>query len=525
MAGKTPPHRFLFAFRPFTVQPFGLQVRRLALPLWLLSGLSVTAVAQAEAVHTSPAERAQHAFAEQVRQAGAEQLVHKLQQRQWQLPAVIKAFSQRITELDEQYHAVIALAPDLADQVKILEFRFERGESLPLYGLPVLVKDNVAVMGMANTAGALVLKDNISDKDAPLIAKLKAKGAVILGKTNLSEWANFRSSYASSGWSTLGGQTGNAVDPSRNPCGSSSGSAVAVALDYAAIAIGSETDGSIVCPASANGVVGVKPSHGLVADGDVVPLAPSQDTLGFMAKQVSDVTWLMQRLAYVSATNTRVNPVSKWRVAALPDDGFSPAAKAAYQQLLTRLKSAGAQVTLLTVPDLSTMHVAEYEVLLYEFKHYLNAYLQRSDVVSHAKDLQGVIAFNNQHADSVLRYFGQDILEQAQAKGPLTETAYQQALHTSKQLAAQTLDGFYQQAVDVVIAPTNSPAWKTDLVNGDHYQGGSSALSAISGYPSVTIPYQQVDGLPLGLSLLGKQAGDAVVLQQAELLQRWLAVP
>jgi amidase len=374
---------------------------------------------------------------------------------------------------------------------------------------------------LATSAGSLALADHHAPNDAFIVQRLREQGAVILAKTNLSEWANFRSTHSSSGWSSLGGQARNPYDPLRNPCGSSSGSATAVAANLAALAVGTETDGSIICPASINGIVGIKPTVGLVSRDGIIPIAHSQDTAGPMARTVRDAAVLLTALAAKDPSDpaAKDRPDAVMDYAADLDEGalegrrigvlrtYSGAGNdarvdAIFEDSIRLLAATGAEIVDPVEIETEGMGDAEYEVLLYEFKADLNAYLASSGAPY--KSLQEIIAFNNENAETVMPFFGQEIMEAAEAKGPLTEPAYLDALEKSRRMAREGIDDALRaHDLDALIAPSNGPAWMTDHINSDHFSVGSSSYAAVSGYANVTVPAGFIFGLPIGLSFIG----------------------
>lgn len=398
-----------------------------------------------------------------------------------------------------------------------------------LHGIPVLLKDNIDTAdGMANTAGSLALKDHYPKDDAQMVSQLRKQGAVILGKTNLSEWANFRSFYSSSGWSGMYGQTRNPHDPSRNACGSSSGSGAAVAAHFASLAIGTETDGSVVCPSAVNGLVGIKPSLGTVSRDGIIPIAHSQDTAGPMANSVTDAVYLLQAMASVAADD----PLSQ----TLPDNlhkhlikdglagkrigiarnlmGFHYGVDEVFEHAITILQKAGAQLIDIELPNKGKFGDAEFEVLLYEFKHGLNHYLREAQS-DHT--LATLIEFNRQNKARSMPLFGQELFLMAQEKGPLTEESYLSALKKAKRLSGKEgIDAVIQEhELDLIVSPTSQPAWKIDQVNGDHFMGGSSSFAAVSGYPHITVPMGTFKGLPVGMSFFAGNLSEATLIEAA----------
>ncbi len=414
---------------------------------------------------------------------------------------------------------------------KLDQERANKGPRGPLHGIPILLKDNIDTGdGMMTTAGSLALENHYARQDAFLVARLRRAGALILGKTNLSEWANFRSNRSVSGWSSRGGQTRNPYDPARNPCGSSSGSAVAVAAEFCSAAIGTETDGSIVCPASVNGIVGFKPSLGLVSRSGVIPVAQSQDTAGPMTRSVRDAAILMNAIAGHDPNDPASEPAGAIdytqylssdalhgrRVGVLRQFfGVHPKVDEVMENALRTIAAQGAVlVDPVALETREEIHEHELEVLLYEFKTDLNKYLAKAKTPAGIRSLADLIAYNQSNAESVMPYFGQELLLQAQAKGPLSEPAYVQALETSKRLAGELgIDAaMREQNLDGLVAPSNAPAWLIDPVHGDRRSGGSSTPAAVAGYPNVTVPAGFVHGLPVGISFIAGRFQDAEIL-------------
>ncbi len=405
------------------------------------------------------------------------------------------------------------------------------GESA-VSGMPILLKDNIETADMPTTAGSLALANNAPGRDAALVGRLRAGGAVIVGKTNLSEWANIRSSDSISGWSAVGGQTLNPYDPDRTPCGSSSGSGAAVALGLTPAAIGTETDGSITCPASVNGIVGFKPTVGLVSRTHIVPISHSQDTAGPMAATVRDAARVLTVIAGsdpADAATVEADVRKTDYVAALDAGslrgarigvmrflrGYSPETQAVFEQNLQALRDAGAVlVDLPEGPDGRTLGEAEFKVLLYELKHDLNAYLASTDPTQvRARTLADVIAFNAaEPRETVL--FGQDIFEQAQALGGLDDPDYIAARATSLRLAGdEGIDRLMRgENLVALIAPTTSRAWTNDPKDDDDMQGAASRLAAVAGYPHLTVPMGFDRDMPVGLSFIGGKWDDARIL-------------
>ena len=445
--------------------------------------------------------------------------------------ALTKAYLARIEAIDRsgpRLNSVIELNPDALAIAEALDA--ERGKSGPrgpLHGIPVLIKDNIDTADRMHTsAGSLALVESIAPRDAYIVERLRAAGAVILGKTNLSEWANFRSTRSTSGWSSRGGQTRNPYALDRNPCGSSSGSGAAASANLAALAVGTETDGSITCPAKACGLVGIKPTVGLVSRAGIVPISASQDTAGPMTRTVADAAALLSVLAGVDprdpATSRADGRVQADYTAFLQADALKGARIGVVRNMfgenalvgrvideaLAALKGAGAElVDPLEMKQHREVSDAEFTVLLYEFKDGLNAYLASLGEAAPYRSLEQLIAFNDEHRDRVMPWFGQEIFTMAQAKGGLDAKEYRDAVAKCHRLAAvagidRVMD---QHRLDALVAPTGDPAFPTDLVNGDHYTGGgTSTLPAVAGYPHLTVPAGQVFGLPVGLSFFGR---------------------
>jgi amidase len=434
--------------------------------------------------------------------------------------AALTAFYQdRIERLNPDLRAVISVSPVAARQAARSDARRQAGQVLgPLDGIPVLIKDNVAVAGEPATAGSPALA-GADGGDAFCLAGLRAAGAVLIGKANLSEWANFRSRFSSSGWSTLGGQAVNPYGAGRNPSGSSSGSAVAVAAGLAPLAVGTETDGSIVSPAAVCGVVGIKPTLGLVSRTGIVPISAAQDTAGPMARTVADAALLLAALAgrdpadpaTGQAPGLDVVPgldpgalagarLGVWRAGS---DSATPATAAILDAAVALLRASGAELTdPVDLPDADKITAPEYIALAFEFKHDLNAYLAGLPG-DHPGSLAGLIAYNAAHAGTVLRHFGQDIFEAAEAtSGSLADSGYLSARADAGRLARAGLDAALS-GLDAVVSVTSSPAWLTDHTLGDHHTFGTSSPAAVAGYPAITVPGGLVDGLPVGITFAG----------------------
>jgi len=458
--------------------------------------------------------------------------------------ALCAAYLQRIEAIDRTgptLRAVIETNPEAIAIAERLDAERKAGKVRgPLHGIPVLIKDNIATHDrMSTTAGSLALDGVIAPRDAFLVGRLRAAGAVILGKTNLSEWANFRSTHSSSGWSGRGGQCRNPYALDRNPCGSSSGTGAAISASLATIGIGTETDGSIVCPSNANGLVGLKPTVGLVSRSGIIPISHTQDTAGPMCRTVTDAAILLSAIAGVdpedAATGGRADGQTggidyttfldpnglrgaRIGIARRQFWGYSPETDHLCEAALQALRDAGAVlVDPADIPHVGEYDGAEYEVLLYEFKADLNAYLRDWAPTASCRTLADLIAFNERARAREMPYFGQEIFEAAEAKGPLTEQAYVDALETCGRLSrAEGIDALMaEHRLDAIVAPTGSPAWPTDLVNGDHFTGASSTPGAVSGYPHVSVPVGFSFGLPVGITFLGARWSEGTLLKLA----------
>jgi len=451
-----------------------------------------------------------------------------------------QAYLDRIAAIDDAgplLNAVIVVNPNALAEARALDSERAAGQVRgPLHGVPILIKDNIETAdAMATTAGSLALAANVTHRDAPFVARLRDAGAIILGKTNLSEWANIRSSASVSGWSAIGGLTRNPYALDRNTCGSSSGSGAAAAASLAAITIGTETDGSIICPSAINGLVGIKPTVGLVSRTHVVPISHSQDTPGPMGRSVSDVAVVLSIIAgsdpadpqTVEADERRADYVAALDANALQGKrigvlrfaaGFHRDTDSVFALAIDQLRAAGAEIVEIeTAPEgLDQLGEDEFTILLAELKSDLDAYLATTPAAVTTRSLAEVIAFNTQTpAETAL--FGQDLFEQAQATQGVADPAYKQAHARAQARAAAIIDGLLRaHRVDALAAPSLGPAWTTDIVNGDHFVGGgSTSLPAVSGYPHVSVPMGEVRGLPVGLSLIGEAWSEAKLLSFA----------
>ena len=463
---------------------------------------------------------------------------------EWTTRAIAEAYLSRIDEIDGRgptLRSVLETNPDaLAIADRLDRERREGRLRGPLHGIPVLLKDNIDTAdGMTTTAGSLALAGWIPPEDSAVAARLREAGALLLGKANLSEWANFRSTRSSSGWSGRGGQCRNPYVLDRNPCGSSSGSGAAVSANLAAVAIGTETDGSIVCPSSANGIVGIKPTVGLVSRAGIIPISHTQDTAGPMARTVRDAAVVLGVLAGPDARD----PASADSGPRGLDDytpfldpaglrdarigvarhflGFHDGVDRLVDEAVEAMRAAGAVVVdpveLGTGAARARLQMAEAEVLFYEFKAGLNAYLAARGPGAEVRSLADLIAFNERNAETEMPYFGQERLIAAEAKGPLSEPGYLAALAASRRLSrAEGIDRTMDEhELDAIVGPTGGPAWVTDLVNGDHFGGSSSGYPAAAGYPNVTVPAGAVHGLPVGVSFFGRAWSEPTLIRIA----------
>ncbi len=453
--------------------------------------------------------------------------------------SLVEKYSDRIDEIDKHgptMNSVIELNPDALSIADTLDQeRKGKGPRGPLHGVPVLIKDNIDTADrMMTTAGSLALIGSKPSQDSFVAKKLRAAGAVILGKTNLSEWANIRSSHSTSGWSGRGGLTKNPYALDRNPCGSSSGSGAGVSANLCAAAIGTETDGSIVCPSSSNGIAGIKPTVGLVSRAGIIPISHSQDGAGPMCRTVRDAAIMLGAL---TGADPRDPATSASQGKSLTDYarfcdpnglkgarigvarkyfGFSDAVDTLMEQSLDAMKKQGA--TLIDPGDIETLgkfDETELLVFMYELKADLNAYLANLGPNAPVKTLKDIINFNERNRQKEMQYFGQDLFLKAEAKGPLTEKAYLDALEKNHQLARTegidaTMDKYQ---LDAIVAPTGGPAWLTDLVNGDHVAGGSSNAAAVAGYPNINVTAGFISGLPVGISFFGRAWSEPTLIR------------
>ncbi len=455
---------------------------------------------------------------------------------------ITELYLARIAAMDRagpMLQSIIETNPDalsIADELD--RERAAKGARGPLHGIPVLLKDNIDTADrMTTTAGSLALEGSIAARDSHVAERLRAAGAVLLAKANMSEWANIRSTRSSSGWSARGGQCRNPFVLDRNPCGSSSGSGAAVSANFGAVAVGTETDGSIVCPASANGVVGIKPTVGLVSRAGIIPISHTQDTAGPLCRSVADAAALLGAMAGVDPRDAKTasaqghivadyttsldkNGLRGARIGVAREKffGYSDATDRLAEAAIEVLKREGAVVIdPADIPHAGTYDESELAVLLYELKADLAAYLATLGPSAKVRTLADVIAFNEQHREREMPYFGQELFHQAEAKGPLTSPGYRKALDTCRRLSrAGGIDAVMtRHRLDAIVAPTGNPAWPTDLVNGDHFTGSSSTPAAVAGYPSVSVPMGFAFELPVNLSFFGRPWSEPVLIRLA----------
>lgn len=498
---------------------------------FLASGLAFTASLPLRPLRTGPAQqalplvRAADALDDlTITAAQAECAAGRLTSR-----ALTEHYLMRIRTLDAdgpRVNSVIEVNPDALARADAADAERAAARAIgPLHGMPILLKDNIDTADrMSTSAGSLALADHHARRDAHIVARLRASGAVILGKTNLSEWANFRSSRSSSGWSGRGGQTKNPHVLDRSPCGSSSGSGAAVAADFCIAAVGTETDGSVVCPASLNGIVGLKPTVGLVSRHGIIPISASQDTAGPMARTVRDAALLLNGMIGRDTADTAMRSLP----ATLPQDytrtldveglkgmrvgvarnyfGFDSRVDALMEDAIRVMRDRGAVIVdNANVPNADKYGREEFEVLLHEFKAGVNAYLGALPATQPVHSLAELILWNERNSDLELHWFGQETFRQAQQRGPLSSAVYKRARETCLRLSRREgIDAVLKRTrCDVLIGPTGGPAWVIDLITGDHFGGGVSTAPAVAGYPHLTVPAGRVAGLPVGISFFG----------------------
>ena len=520
--------------------------RRRFIQASLLAGASVAAVSPRITLGASKADALKSAPAGnpgsfELDEITVSELQESMVSGRFTSQSITEKYLERIEAIDKHgpaINSVIEVNPDAMSIAKALDKeRKQKHLRGPLHGIPILIKDNIDTSDrMMTTAGSLALVGSRPPKDSMVAQKLREAGAVIVGKTNLSEWANIRSNQSSSGWSGRGGLTKNPYALDRNPCGSSSGSGAAVSANLCTIAIGTETDGSIVCPANANGVVGLKPTVGLVSRSGIIPISHSQDTAGPLCRTVRDAAILLGALTGVDVEDKATSEsggksYADYTQFLLADGlrgarigvvratfGFNAGVDAVMGTALEQLKSQGA--VLVDPAEIETrgkFDESELTVFMYELKADLNAYLARLGPRSPVHTLLEIIEFNEKHREQEMPYFGQDLFLKSETKGPLTSQEYLDALKKNHQLArTEGIDAVMDKhKLDALVAPTGGPAWLTDLVAGDHFGGGSSSSAAVAGYPNISVPAGYVFGLPVGISFFGRAWSEPVLIRLA----------
>ena len=507
-----------------------------------LGGLALATgpAAMAQASESAAAASDPREVAVELEEVTLEELAAGMVAGRFSSQAITEKYLARIEAIDRGLglNSVIETNPEALDIAEALDReRAEKGPRGPLHGIPILLKDNIATHDRTTTtAGSLALEGSIPPADSFVARKLREAGAVLLGKANLSEWANFRSTRSSSGWSGRGRQCGNPFVLDRSPCGSSSGSGAAVSANLAAVAIGTETNGSIVCPSSANGLVGIKPTVGLVSRSRVIPISHSQDTCGPMARTVRDAAIVLGALTGIdpedeatAASQGHIHPDYTVFLSAMglkgarigvarKHFGFHPQVDDLMEAAIQTMAAQGAEIVdPVEPPDWSDLGQYYQKGMRYEFKAGINAYLAGLGPDAPRKTLADLIDFNIRHRDRSMPYFGQEIFEGAQELGPLTEKEYVEGMATAQRLAREEgIDKVMDEhRLDAIVAPTGGPAWTIDLVNGDHFGGGSSTAAAVAGYPNITVPAGFVFGLPVGISFFGRAWSEPVLLKVA----------
>ena len=463
-----------------------------------------------------------------IEQADAITISESLRTGQITSLALTQAYLSRIGKLNPIYKAVISINPKALDQARDIDSRRLTGQRMhAIAGIPVLIKDNIDTRELPTTAGSLALADNYTGRDAAIVTNLRNNGAIILGKTNLSEWANFRSERSSSGWSAVGGQTRNPYDLSRSPCGSSSGSAVAVAVRLAPLAVGTETNGSVVCPANVNGLVGFKPSIGVLSQTGIVPIAHSQDTAGPITNSVASANLLFNAMRTTDASHPlKPGKLQNKRIGIIRSaTGYLPELDKLFQQSLDRLEQNGAIMIdgLALKPSYPDFRTDSYLILLWEFKQDIKHYFSGLDNPLSMLDLNGLIAFNKSQPEKELALFPQDIFERAAALTTEHKAKYQAALTRAQNETRNSIRRLTKShKLDAIVAPTGAPAWSIDYVNGDDFLGGFSTYPAVSGYPHITLPMGLISGLPVGLSISAIQDQDQALINLAAAIEKTL---
>jgi len=468
--------------------------------------------------------------------------VHKLMEAgKLTAKSLVRNYIKRINKIDKagpKINSIIELNPDaLQIAENIDDERKNHKVRGPLHGIPILIKDNISSADkMMTTAGSLALEGYKAAQDAFIVRKLREAGAVILDKTNLSEWANFRSTRSTSGWSSRGGQTLNPYVLDRNPCGSSSGSAAAVTANLCIGTIGTETDGSIICPSQINSIVGIKPSIGLVSRMGIIPISHNQDTAGPMARTVEDAAIILSAIVGADTEDPStikhnieipsdytefldINGLVEARIGVARNFfGRNEYVDQLMEKAMKKMKELGA--TIIDPSDITTvndLHEPEYEVLLYDFKHDMNEFLKNNVPDDFPQTLNELIQFNNRYKEKIMPYFGQEIFKMSEEKGPLSDEEYKTALEKCQRLSREEgIDKLINEnQLDAIIAPSGGPAWIIDYINGDHSTGGSSSPSAVSGYSNITVPMGYIFGLPVGISFIGGLFQEPVLLKLA----------
>jgi amidase len=537
--GHDVPERREFSRRDF-LQVGGLAA--VAAAAGYAPGASATASAGVVSTGSPDAAGRFRAPAFELEELTIQQLQDGMRSGRWTARSLAEAYLGRIEAMDRAgpaLRSVIETNPDALTIADALDAERRSGRVRgPLHGIPVLIKDNIDTHDhMMTTAGSMALAGQPAPRDSFVAERLRAAGAVILGKTNLSEWANFRSTHSSSGWSGRGRQCRNPYALDRSPCGSSSGTGAAIAASFAAVGIGSETDGSIVCPSAASSLVGIKPAIGLVSRSGIVPISHSQDTAGPMARTVADAAALLGALTGV---DPRDAATSRSQGHAQPDytryldanglrgarigvarnkfTGYDPHTDQLFDAAVADLRRLGATIVdPANIPHAGEYDDAEFQVLLYEFKADLNAYLASRGQTAQVHTLKDVMDFNEAHRDVEMPYFGQEIMTMAQAKGPLTEKAYVDARAKCVRMARTLgIDAVMtQHRLDALVVPTGNPAWPIDPLLGDHFLGGSSTPAAVAGYPSIAVPAGFSFGLPVGVSFIGRAWSEPTLIKLA----------
>jgi amidase len=456
-------------------------------------------------------------YRDSLQEAPLSALRELLDRRQLSTLELVDFYLDRIEKIDRSgpsLNSVLEINPNAREIAREIDRKGTAGYG-PLAGIPILLKGNIDTAdSMESTAGSPALTGRRPGADAELVRRLREAGAVILGKTNLSEWANFRSTRSSSGWSALGGQTKNPYMLDRNPCGSSSGSGAAVSAGLCAAAVGTETDGSIICPSSANGIVGIKPTVGLVSQRGIIPISASQDTAGPMTRTVEDGAALLGIIAE-GFEGFRRGALAGARIGLLENFlGERDDVDKVFREAADVLASGGAKLVPVSLETKGRYEDAEFEVLLYEFKDGINRLLAASNAPSGVRSLEELISWNRDNAKQVMPWFGQDILEKAVRKGSLEDKAYRRAAAKVRNMTrTKGIDALLRQhRLDALTAPSGGPAWKTDLVNGDHFSVGSSSCAAAAGYPNITVPAGFIHGLPVGISFFGAAFSEPMLI-------------